>query len=92
MKEKDTPIELILLMEADILDETGAMMIAWDCMSEGAQEGQSYKKTFERIFEKSYKMTTENPMITKKAKMYWEKKQKLIREFIEQYRYDLGNE
>jgi uncharacterized protein len=92
MKDKNTPIELIVLMEADILDETGAMSIVWDCMSEGSQEEQNYKKTYDHIFEKSYKMTTINPMITKKAKIYWEEKQKLMKDFITQYHYDLGME
>jgi uncharacterized protein len=34
MTAKGTPLELILLMEADLLDETGALSIVWDCMME----------------------------------------------------------
>jgi uncharacterized protein len=92
MKEKGTPIELIVLMEADILDETGAMGIVWDCMAEGMREEQSYKKTCEHIIGKSYKIIYENPMITKLARERWKKKQEMTKEFIKQYLYDLGME
>lgn len=87
---EDTPLELIILMEADLLDETGALSIVWDCMMEGAQELQSYEKTYAHIAEYSGNMLDQNPMFTEKAKKIWESKQTLLREFIAQLAYDLG--
>jgi uncharacterized protein len=90
MTSEDTPLELILLMEADLLDETGALSIVWDCMMEGNQEIQTYQKSHEHIMNYTYKAMTKNPMVTPKAKEFWESKQKLVQEFVNQLSYDLG--
>lgn len=90
MTSKDTPLELILLMEADLLDETGALSIIWDCMMEGAQEIQTFENTYDHILNYSYKASTKDPMITAKGKEFWEGKRKLVQEFVTQLSYDLG--
>ncbi|MDR1705628.1 MAG: HD domain-containing protein [Clostridiales bacterium] len=90
LHREDTPVELIILMEADLLDETGALSIVWDCMVEGAQNEQSYDKAYNHINNYSAKLLDWNPMVTKKAKEIWLKKQELVEEFIEQLGYDLG--
>lgn len=90
MTISDTPLELILLMEADLLDETGALSIVWDCMMEGSQVLQTFNKTYEHILNYSYKSINTNPMVTAKAKEFWQNKQRLMKEFIEQLSYDLG--
>jgi len=92
MDNEDTPIELIMLFEADILDETGTMSILWDCMAEGTKEKQSYITTYEHIKTNTMKILNGNPMKTQKGKQYWEKKQKSVRNFIEELAYDLGIE
>ena len=90
MTVKDTQLELILLMEADLLDETGALSIVWDCMSEGAQQVQSFEKSYNHILNYSCKHLNVNPMVTVKAKAFWESKQKLLQEFTNQLSFDLG--
>jgi uncharacterized protein len=92
MQKEDTPIELIILFEADILDETGAMSILWDCMAEGASEKQNYRKTYEHISANTLKILDMNPMRTGKAKEYWKNKQELIRHFMKEIEFDLGIE
>jgi uncharacterized protein len=87
---KDTPLELIILMEADLLDETGALSIAWDCMMEGSQEIQTFENAYNHIKDYSYGSLEVNPMVTNKAVEFWEKKQKLVKEFTEHLSYDLG--
>ena len=89
MTIKETPLELILLMEADLLDETGALSIVWDCMMEGSQQIQTFKKTYTHISNYTDKFLNSNPMVTTKAKAFWESKQKLVHEFIEQLSFDL---
>jgi uncharacterized protein len=89
MEFENTPIELILLMEADILDETGAMSIVWDCMAEGMNEEQSYSKAYDHILQKTCKIINSNPMKTKTAKEYWKIKQELVKNFIKEYAFDL---
>ena len=80
--KEDIPIELCLLMEADILDEIGAMGIMWDCMIMGARGAQSYNKTIDHIKIGYNKLANNNPMKTKKAAMYWEQKKIFCRKFF----------
>jgi uncharacterized protein len=79
-------------MEADILDETGAMSIVWDCMAEGNEKEQSFKKTLDRIEKYSCKILDNNPMVTEKAKNLWIKKLKLLQNFVKEYKFDIGLE
>jgi uncharacterized protein len=89
MENEETPIELIILFEADLLDETGAMSILWDCMAEGGKEKQSYIGTYEHIKANTMKILNGNPMKTKKGIEYWEKKQELVKHFIKELESDL---
>lgn len=90
MTVSDTPLELILLMEADLLDETGALSVVWDCMMEGSEQIQTFDKTYNHIMNYSYKSLNVNPMVTAKSKAFWESKQNLMKEFIDQLSFDLG--
>lgn len=90
MTAKDASLELILLMEADLLDETGALSIVWDCMMEGSQNVQTFEKAYEHIREYSFKSLKSNPMITDKAIEFWQRKQSLMKEFVEHLSHDLG--
>ena len=88
--DEGAPLELVLLIEADLLDETGALSIVWDCMMEGGQAEQNYIKTYKHIEEYSFKSLNRNPMKTDKAKEFWVVKQKLMREFFNQLAFDLA--
>jgi len=90
LKTDGTPLELILLMEADLLDETGALSIVWDCMAEGTKESQSFEKTYNHILSYSVKELSINPMVTEKAKAFWKEKQRLANKFEEHLSFDLG--
>jgi uncharacterized protein len=64
LENENTPIELVILMEADLLDETGALSIIWDCMMEGNSKDQSFEKTHDHIKRYSGKILDRNPMRT----------------------------
>lgn len=91
LSEPDTPIEHIILMEADMLDERGALGVVWDAMAEGAQENQSYEDTYNRFKKrKLYKHPDRNPMVTEIAREIWWKKVRLHMAFVESLEQDLG--
>ena len=92
MENKKESIELIILMEADILDETGAMAIVWDCMAEGNKEEQSFIQTYEHIKNYTKKLMDKKNMVTKEGKKFWKIKQKLVNNFIKEFAYDIGIE
>ncbi len=84
------PLELTLLMEADDLDETGAMGALWDAMGEGAKPVQSYRAAAERIAEHAVRFQ-ENAghFITSEARRLYDEKRALLTELIRQARRDL---
>ena len=90
--ESNTPSELIYLLEADMLDETGALGIIWDAMMTGGRLAQNYMETYELLLSHSCdkSILTVNPMRTVKAREIWESKQYLISEFLKHLKYDLA--
>lgn len=88
MKEPGAEPEMILLMEADLLDEEGAMGIVWDCMTMGNLHASSYAKAYYHIMESSNKQEP-NPMVTERAKKIWEEKKGLVSKFAEVLADDL---
>ncbi len=88
LKDSNTSKELILLLEADALDEEGAMGIVWDCMTLGNAHVNSYGNAYYHIMENSNK-SEPNPMVTPKARSYWEEKKKIAREFAQELKEDL---
>lgn len=88
--EKDTNIDLILLMEADLLDDTGALGIILDIMVEHAKNPNcDFKDCYKHIYDYSVRIMKDNPMVTKIASMYWEKKKNLVNDFVNHLKVDL---
>ena len=86
--KRGTEEELILLMEADIMDEEGAMRIAWDNMAAGVKGATSFKDALirtEKFFNPDY-----NPMITPLARDIFQEKQEFVQEYIRRLKEDLG--
>lgn len=91
MQDPDTPIELVILMEADMLDERGALGILWDAMAEGAKPLQTYEGTLERLkMRKLYRRPERNPLVTERGRAFWAKKQRLHMDFVLALERDLG--
>lgn len=88
LQNKNIGMELTLLLEADLLDEEGAMGIVWDCMAMGNVHAKSYAAAYYHIMESSNKVEP-NPMVTEKARMFWEKKKRIAAEFADILAEDL---
>lgn len=81
--------ELILLLEADILDEEGAMAISWDLMTVGEMLPNDFKEGYDMLMKYSIRILSQDMMITPKAKLYWENKKDLVRKFLSSLKEDL---
>jgi len=88
--DENIAMELVYLLEADILDETGALGVIWDGMVCGSGHARNYTEAYNHILKYSSNIINENPMRTAKAKKIWEDKQRLVKEFAAQLKYDLA--
>lgn len=90
----DIPIELVLLLEADMLDDMGAMGLVIDVWME-AVCGE--KVSFQSILQHMEKYTLaemqrENPMRTDEGRRIWEEKKALTEAFLRSYKEDFSIE
>lgn len=86
---EETPLELVLLMEADLLDDTGAHGIIMDAWIRATREDVSFETILEHIRKFTWKQMQDNPMRTKKAYEIWEEKKKLTNQFVKSLTVDL---
>lgn len=89
LKDNKTSKELILLLEADLLDEEGALGIVWDLMGEGANHPSSFEEGLECLWKHSAHILDQEYMVTPLAKKYWKEKQDFVNQFIETLKADL---
>lgn len=87
--DEETPLELVLLMEADLFDDTGAHGIMMDAWIQATKEDVSFESILEHIKKFSLKQMQENPMRTEKACRIWEEKKELTNKFVESLTVDL---
>ncbi len=92
MNDKNSPNELVILLEADLLDEEGALGLVWDLMARGAKHSISYHEAVDEIMTHSGHILNQNFMVTKTAKKYWDEKKKFVKNFIDNLKFDLFEE
>ena len=86
----DIPGELILLMEADLLDDTGAQGVVMDVWLEAAcEENVTFESILAHMERYSLQIMQDNPMRTEEAKRIWDEKKKITETFVQSYREDL---
>lgn len=88
--DKSTPIELIVLMEADLLDDMGALALVMDTMIVTKKRKPDFYKVYNHMQRYAVKEMKENPMVTEPARRFWKEKQKLTEEFNLQLKMDLN--
>lgn len=79
--------ELIIMMQADMLDEEGAMRLAWDCMAEAMSGGKSFESAL--LHTLKYWNPEYNPMVTQLAQKFWQRKQQFVMDYVTQMEFDL---
>jgi len=89
--EKSTPIELVVLMEADMLDDTGAMGIILDAWIASKEENSSFDSVCRHFEKYTYRHMKQMEFVTGPGKKFWHEKRMLVYEFLRQYKRDLGH-
>jgi uncharacterized protein len=86
------PRDLVYLMEADLLDEEGALGLVRDCMNATAFGAMSYLDAYRWMLNYEPRRLERYPMVTPLAQGFWAEKQRLIRAMLEGLAFDLGEE
>lgn len=91
MKNADIDRNLLLLMEADLLDDMGALGIVMDCMIvRGRNEEARFEDCYDHIMRFTHRLQHENPMVTPEGRKMWDEKTKLVDEFTRQLGMDIS--
>jgi len=92
MFAEDTPLELVILMEADLMDDMGAAGLVMDAWinTRMHQEETSFDTIFEHMEKYTQAQQKAEPMRTAPAKRFWREKQKLVEEFMRQFARDMN--
>ena len=86
-----TSPELILLMEADLLDEEGALRVIWYSATKAIQGADDYSD-FYNFIQMGTNKRPKNPMITPLAREIWERKMELVNKFSDELLVDVDTD
>ena len=76
------------MLEADLLDEEGALGIVWDLMALGSMGGVNYYDAIDALKHAKH-ILKQDYMITPIARQIWEKKKDLVKCFTDELERDL---
>lgn len=89
LQKGNIPVELIILMEADLLDEEGALGIVFDILVEGTKSPTSFNGVLPEISGHSAHILSQDYMKTPIAKKIWNEKKNLVEKFVLELKRDL---
>lgn len=88
--EQELSVECAVVMDADLLDEVGAISVLWDSMATACEDGANYKKSYYRI--KDF-YRGNRPKIrrckTDAGRMEFNRRMKMLDEFLAQLEREL---
>lgn len=88
----DTDRGLVLLMEADLLDDMGAQGVVMDCMITTVRNpNATFTDCLNHISRFTRALQQENPMETPEGRALWEEKTELVERFTDALEADLGS-
>ncbi|MBO4749992.1 MAG: HD domain-containing protein [Lachnospiraceae bacterium] len=92
MKEEGLDAGLLMLMEADLMDDMGALGIVMDCMiTEARNPNAQFLDCYKHIESYTLRMQEEeNPMTSPEGIAFWDEKTKLTRAFMDALKQDIA--
>lgn len=84
-------LEERVLMDADLLDEVGALCVLWEGMIQGTKEKPSYYKAYDNLVDHYQKREEELGLLkTGEGKRLYEERLAFLKLYIENLKYELG--
>lgn len=89
--ETELSLEERILMDADQLDELGALCVLWDSLDAGKEIHPSYEAVFWRIFRQYQRRINDAPkMKTPEGKRLYQERVDFLRVFLNNLQWELG--
>ena len=89
MKNDDIDPNLLLLMEADLLDDMGAQGIVMDCMiTEKRNPEAKFTDCLDHMTRYTRALQKKNPMVSFAGRKIWEEKTDLVNKFVDAFETD----
>ena len=90
MRDPDIDRNLLMLMEADLLDDMGLLGIVMDTLIVRARnENATFYDCCNHYERYTHPMQHDSPMVTPEGKAFWDEKTRDTDRFVEQYRRDI---
>lgn len=90
MGKEEVDPGLLLLMEADLLDDMGAQGVVMDCMITQKRETRAdFADCMDHIDRYTLRIQRENPCVTAAGRRFWEEKTVLVEQFTQALHRDL---
>lgn len=90
LADPGTDRNLVMLMEADLMDDMGILGLVMDTMIVRARkENATFYDCYNHYERYTHPMQHDCPVVTPEAKFFWEEKTALTDRFMEQYRRDI---
>ena len=91
MKDPDIDRNLLMLMEADLLDDMGALGIVMDSMIvRGRNEKATFYDCYNHYCRYTLPMQKDSPMVTPEGKFFWDEKTDIVDKFVAHLRRDIS--
>lgn len=90
MGKEEVDPNLMMLMEADLLDDMGALGVVMDCIiTKGRNENATFTDCYDHIMRFTDRIQHDNPMYTPEGRRLWDDKTELVEDFVRALERDL---
>ena len=91
MTDPDIDRNLLMLMEADYLDDMGALGLVMDTLIVRARkEKATFYDCYNHFCRYTLPMQYDSPMVTPEGKFFWDEKTEIVKRFVEHIRRDIS--
>ncbi|MBO4398555.1 MAG: NUDIX domain-containing protein [Lachnospiraceae bacterium] len=91
MADPDIDRNLLMLMEADLLDDMGALGIVMDSLIvRGRNENATFFDCYNHYCRYTLPMQKESPMVTPEGRFFWDEKTDIVQRFVEHVHRDIS--
>ena len=87
---RERSLEAQIASDSDLLDETGAMVVLWDCLGLPEEVMRSYTEAYQKI-DRNFRASSGEPLFfTATGRMLYHERRRILKTFLQDLRFELG--